>query len=168
VARALAIFASSLAALLSVGAAAAQPPPAAIDQVAPLPSPDNRAATPADNSVIGQRPAQSALGRADQIPVGATATTDDADSLTAASSAGDDSACSTGARIDDVLAHLPASAASAVDACATLSWLEDEREAREREDALNSITAAIENEAAQQRASEQRRPSPRRTDPVRQ
>ena len=167
-ARALTMFASTLLALLAAGAAAAQPPAATIDQVAQLPSASNRAATPASNAGIGQRPAPGALGRADQIPTGATARVDAIDSLTAGSAAGDASACSTGARIDDVLAHLPEGAASAVDACAALSWLEDEREAREREDALNSISAAIENEAAQQRASEQRRTLPRRVDPIRQ
>ena len=147
--------------------ALAQPPAARIDQLGPAPSAENRAATPADQASVTPRPSPRGLAQTAQIPATARATVSTTDMLTSGEKPQQQPSCVTDARLNDVLAHLPPGVGSAVDACATLYWLEDERRADEAEtsDAISAVLADQVEQAEQQRQAEARRQAELRREP---
>jgi hypothetical protein len=147
---ALGLTAASLAA-----AAFAQPPAASIDQLTPPPTTQNRAAPTADSASVAPRPTPGMLGQTTQIPANARASADATDDLSSGMKPQQTPPCIADAKLSDVLAHLPQGAASAIDACAALSWFQDERRADEA-DASLATAAALAERAEQDRADEVR------------
>lgn len=133
-----------------------EPRSAAVEQIAPAPNHINRAATPADKASVAPRPAARELGKVNQLPPGARASTGASEITLTETTRNARSDCPE--EIGNVAAHLPAEAAGAVGACATLSWLESERARREREAATDTAAALAAEEAAAGR--KQPRPSP--------
>lgn len=142
-------------------AALAQPPAASIDQLTPAPTTQNRAATTADGASVAPRPTPGMLGQTTQIPANARASADASDNLSTGMKPQQTPSCIADAKLNDVLAHLPQGAASAIDACAALSWFEDERRADEAEASL-ATAAALAEQAEQDRAAEARRQADQR------